>query len=251
MTSPAAATRPAGDPSPRRVRSPAVATSPPSPLTTAERIGANVAAEFGIATPERQTVSNPGTPVRAAPPESETIAMLMKELTAQLAVANGLIQELEGLLGGARKELEMHDKMAELKVQHEVLVVQNEWNVQRQRSEELASSAKSSTARQPPAPSKAQPVAEPVADKANSPEPVAAKAICASAPAKEDLLPDPRKLATNTPPGIAKPDEDVGVPLRSPHSKDFDRPSQYGGSLETWASWAKNFKQYMGLRDSR
>ena len=144
MTSPAEATRTAGDPSPRRVRSSAAATSPPLPLTTAERIGANVAAEFGIATPEKQTVSNPGTPVRAAPPESDTIAIFMEELTGQLAVANGRIQELEGLLGGARTELEMHDTMAELKVQHAVLVVQNEWNAHWQQLEVRASLAQRS-----------------------------------------------------------------------------------------------------------
>ena len=82
MTSPAAATRPAGDPSPRRLRSPVAAASPPSPPTTAERTGATVAAEFGIATPEKQhkskVVSDPGTLTRDPPLEGETVAMLMR-----------------------------------------------------------------------------------------------------------------------------------------------------------------------------
>ena len=74
--------------------------------------------------------SNPTTPARVATSEAETIATLMRELTAQLAAAHGRIQELEGLLGGAAKELEMYDKIAELKIQHAVLVAQSGWNAQ-------------------------------------------------------------------------------------------------------------------------
>ena len=72
--------------------------------------------------------STPATPARVGTSETETIATLMRDLTAQLAAAHGRIQELEGQLGGALKELEVNDKMAELKIQHAVLVAQNEWN---------------------------------------------------------------------------------------------------------------------------
>ena len=72
--------------------------------------------------------STPATPARVGTSETETIATLMRDLTAQLAAAHGRIQELEGQLGGALKELEVNDKMAERKIQHAVLVAQNEWN---------------------------------------------------------------------------------------------------------------------------
>ena len=72
--------------------------------------------------------STPATPARVGTSETETIATLMRDLTGQLAAAHGRIQELEGQLGGALKELEVNDKMAERKIQHAVLVAQNEWN---------------------------------------------------------------------------------------------------------------------------
>ena len=72
--------------------------------------------------------STPATPARVGTSETETIATLMRDLTAQLAAAHGRIQELEGQLGGALKELEVNDKMAERKIQYAVLVGQNEWN---------------------------------------------------------------------------------------------------------------------------
>ena len=84
----------------------------------------------------------------------------------------------------------------------------------------------------------AKEVPEPFAGKMISPELVAAKMIRASASAKDDLLPDPLKLAIVTPPGIAEPVEDDGVPLRPQHPKDFHRPSQYGGRRASSSIWA-------------
>ena len=169
--------------------------------------------------------SNPTTPARVATSEAETIATLMRELTAQLAAAHGRIQELEGLLGGAVKELEMYDKIAELKIQHAVLVAQIEWNAQWQQLEALASSDKSPAAMQPAAPAAELPAAKLAASKASSTAPPAAEpgagepSSLVSVPAKEDLLPDPWKPAALSPPGIAKQDEDAGEPVRPPHPK--------------------------------
>ena len=77
------------------------------------------------------------------------------------------------------------------------------------------------------------------------------KAIGAAPAAAEDLLPDPWEPAAAKPPGFAEQHKEEGQPLRDPHPKDFDKLSQYNGSVETWSSWAKGFKQYLGLRDKR
>ena len=45
--------------------------------------------------------------------------------------------------------------------------------------------------------------------------------------------------------------EEIGVPLRDPHFKDFDKHQPYGGNFETWLSWSKAFENYLGLRDGR
>ena len=136
----------------------------------------------------------------------------------------------------------MYDKMAELKIQHAVLVAQTEWNAQWQQLEALASSDKSPAATQPAAPAAELPAAKLAASKESSTAPPAAEpgagepSSLVSVPAKEDLPPDPWKPAALSPPGIAKQDEDLGEPLRPPHPKDFDRPSQYGGGLEALAN---------------
>ena len=91
----------------------------------------------------------------------------------------------------------MNDKMAELKIQHAVLVAQIEWNAQWQQLEALASSDKSSAAMQPAAPAAELPAAKPAASKESSTAPLAAEpgagepSSLVPVPAKKGLLPDP------------------------------------------------------------
>ena len=125
-----------GGPSPRRegkfVRSPVAPGSPPSPMTSAEIAGAGGSAEFLIATPGRLPTAPPVT-------ETETLASIVQDLAAQLAFANVRIQELQGQLSGALKELEMTAQMAEIRMQNAVLIAQAAWTDQWQQSEQQAS----------------------------------------------------------------------------------------------------------------
>ena len=82
-------------------------------MTAAEISGASGAAEFIIATPTAET---------------ETIASLMRSLTTKLATAHSRIQELQGQLSGALKELEMNEQMLDIKIQHAVMMAQIMWN---------------------------------------------------------------------------------------------------------------------------
>ena len=128
-------------------------------MTSAEISGASGAAEFIIATPTAET---------------ETIVSLMRSLTIQLATAHSRIQELQGQLSGALKELEMNEQMMDIKIQHAVLIAQTVWNDQWQQSEAQASPP---AAEMQPAPPEAAPAASPSAAARQPAPPEAAPAV--------------------------------------------------------------------------
>ena len=99
-------------------------------MTAAEISGASGAAEFIIATPGKQLMT-------ASAAETEIIAMLMRSLTTQPATAHSRIQELQGQLSGALKELEMNEQMLDIKIQHAVMMAQIMWNDQWQQDRRL------------------------------------------------------------------------------------------------------------------
>ena len=201
-------------------------------MTAAEISGASGAAEFIIATPTAET---------------ETIVSLMRSLTTQLATAHSRIQELQGQLSGALKELEMNEQMLDIKIQHAVMMVQIVWNDQWQQPEAQASSHAAASQPAPPedAPATSRFPELRFAEVKEDPLPDPWRPAAASPPG------DPWRPAAASPPGIADQAVDGGEPLRPPHPKDFDRPTQYAGGVESWAGWSKHFKQYMGLREPR
>ena len=172
MTSPA---RSAGGHSSRRegkfVRSPATAESPPSPMTSAEIAGAGGTAEFAIATPMRAPVA-----------EVESLAKIVQNLTIQLEIAHGRIQELQGLLSGTVKELEMTEQMAEIKMQHAVFIAQAAWNDQWHQWHQSEEQAPSDADELQPAPP------EPAPEASRFPE-LHLAAAAASRPAPPSVVP--------------------------------------------------------------
>ena len=164
--------------------------------------------------------------------EAETLATIVQSLTTQLAVAHGRIQELQGQLSGALKELEMNEQMMEVKLQHAVLIAQTVWNEQWQLSEAQVPSYAAELQPAPPADAPAV---------SRFPE-------LRVVEVDVDPLPDPWRPVAAPPPGIANQAEDAAVQLRQPHPKDFTAPTQYAGGVESWAAWSKRFKQHVGIR---